>query len=223
MRWNLNINPVWWRSNTSVSWCFWFSYYFSNFILSVYTINLSCWAFCFSSEWCRFICVWVNLITGQLVLLEHVSAGNIRSVELRSCMHVFLFHLSWRQQFWNILGILFILFYFGLKVWKGLKTILKSKRDEWWKYAKTSLVIVSILSGDYFRQKIDVCLHVFDILLSALGVTWCWGIIGWFWIPSSYNSRLRWMWLLLTLSTYHHHHHNHHFSPSSPMAHFSVV
>lgn len=110
-------------------------------------------------------------------------------------MHVFLFHLSWRQQFWNILGILFILFHFELKVWKGLKTILRSKKDEWWKYAETSLAVLAILSGDYFRQNVDVCLHLFDISLSALGVKWCWGIIGRFWILSSYNSRLRWMWL----------------------------
>jgi hypothetical protein len=69
------------------------------------------------------VCEWNYLINGQLVfLLEHVSAGNIRSVELHCCMHVFLFHLSWRQQFWNILGIPFVLFYFGLKFWKGLKS-----------------------------------------------------------------------------------------------------
>jgi hypothetical protein len=62
-------------------------------------------------------------------------------------------------------------------------------------------------------NKIDVCLHLFDILLSALGVMWCWGIIGWFWVLSSYNSRLRWMWLGLTLSTYYYHYHHHHNSP----------
>ena len=143
------------------------------------------------------VCEWNYLIDRQLVfLLEHVSAGNIRSVEFHCCMRVFLFHLSWRHQF--------ILFYIRLKFWRGLKTILRSKRGEWWKYAKTRFAVLTILSGDYLRQKIGVYLHLFDILLPTLGVTWCWGIIGWFWILCFYNG-LRWMWLVLTLSTFYCH------------------
>jgi hypothetical protein len=78
-------------------------------------------------------------------------------------MHVFLFHLSWRQQFWNILGILFILFYFGLKFWKGLKSDESMQRQ-----ASQSSPFCQVITSD---QKIDVYLHLFDISLSALGVT----------------------------------------------------
>lgn len=151
------------------------------------------------------MCEWNYLIGGQLVfLLEHVSAGNVRSVEFHCCMRVFLFHLSLEAAVLEYFRHQFILFYIRLKFWKGPKTILRSKRDEWWKYGKTKFTVLTILLGDYFRQKIGVFLHLFDILLSTLGVTWCWGIIGWFWILCSYN-RLRWMWFVLTLSTFYYH------------------
>lgn len=75
--------------------------------------------------------------------------------------------------------------------------------------ASQSSPFCQVITSD---EKYDERFHLFDISLSALGVTWCWGVIGWFWILS-YGSRLRWMWLVLILSTYHHHHHHHHFPP----------